>query len=281
MGDSVLVHMLAFDGKYKQADKWQSEPNVVVARPNADISVYEVQLENGTGRKRTLHRNHLLPVSSLAFPVEEHSEHPNIMYGQNDVPEESQSTISQTDQSKAAYTLMITLTPAAPAAPEKKLMETNYDSVVMNIDAHKVVDMDEGSIEVQDPFVNDGKELPVVDVALVSQVHRTTTQVASGSFMDGTVSTPMDEELTSEQTKGPHYKLRRNRQPPKWSLTGDYVMYQCQDHCQRASKTVSDSMCEPDWERKANFLESLAAKHSFVAEEQSFRQAFLNLVADA
>lgn len=68
-GDRVLVKRLAFDGKHKLADKWEDEAYVVLEQPNKDIPVYVVQRENGTGPKRKLHRNHLLPVSFLPVPT--------------------------------------------------------------------------------------------------------------------------------------------------------------------------------------------------------------------
>ncbi|VDI67417.1 Hypothetical predicted protein [Mytilus galloprovincialis] len=64
-GDRVLVRRVAFDGKHKIADKWEEDPYLVVSQPNNDIPVYVVQRENGEGKKRTLHRNLLLPIGFL------------------------------------------------------------------------------------------------------------------------------------------------------------------------------------------------------------------------
>ncbi|XP_046558879.1 uncharacterized protein LOC124267929 [Haliotis rubra] len=66
-GDRVLVKALAFDGKHKLADRWEEDPFVVLSQPNQDIPVFVVQRETGEGRKRTLHRNHLLPIGSIAI----------------------------------------------------------------------------------------------------------------------------------------------------------------------------------------------------------------------
>jgi hypothetical protein len=74
-GDRVLVKIVAFDAKHKIADKWEEEPYGIVSQPNRDIPVYVVQRENGEGRKRTLHRNLLLPIGFL--PEDENSEKPN------------------------------------------------------------------------------------------------------------------------------------------------------------------------------------------------------------
>ncbi len=67
-GDRVLVRRLAFEGKHKIADKWEDDVYVVTAQPNEEIPVYTVEKENGTDRCRTLHRNHLLPISSIPIP---------------------------------------------------------------------------------------------------------------------------------------------------------------------------------------------------------------------
>ncbi|VDI39873.1 Hypothetical predicted protein [Mytilus galloprovincialis] len=64
-GDRVLVKVVAFEGKHKIADKWEEDTYRIVRQPNKDIPVYVVQKENGEGRKRTLHRNLLLPIGHL------------------------------------------------------------------------------------------------------------------------------------------------------------------------------------------------------------------------
>ena len=61
----MLVRKLAFDGKHKLANKWEDDMYIVRDQPNPEIPVYVVQQEDGSGRKRTLHRNHLLPIGYL------------------------------------------------------------------------------------------------------------------------------------------------------------------------------------------------------------------------
>jgi hypothetical protein len=63
VGDLVLVKELAFQGPHKLSNRWGREPHVVVEQPEPDVPVYVVQPHQG-GRRRTLHRNHLLPVST-------------------------------------------------------------------------------------------------------------------------------------------------------------------------------------------------------------------------
>ena len=64
-GDRVLVKIVAFDGKHKISDRWEDDIYVVVRQPNPMIPVFIVQKESGEGKKRTLHRNLLLPIGHL------------------------------------------------------------------------------------------------------------------------------------------------------------------------------------------------------------------------
>ena len=61
VGDRVLVKKVAFDGRHKLADKWEEEIYKVVKQPNEDVPVFIVEGETDK-RKRTLHRNLLLPL---------------------------------------------------------------------------------------------------------------------------------------------------------------------------------------------------------------------------
>jgi len=61
-GDRVLVkRLLDRDGPGKLRSFWEDDVYVVARRPDPENAVYEVELENGSGRKRMLHRNLLLP----------------------------------------------------------------------------------------------------------------------------------------------------------------------------------------------------------------------------
>lgn len=63
--DRVLVKVLAHEGRHKLADRWEQYPYVVVEQPDDNIPVFVVQREDGEGAVRTLHRNNLLPISTL------------------------------------------------------------------------------------------------------------------------------------------------------------------------------------------------------------------------
>ena len=66
VGDLVLVKLVGLTGKHKLADKWESEPYKIIRKPDGGIPVYVVQHCDGSGVKRTLHRNMLFP---LALPL--------------------------------------------------------------------------------------------------------------------------------------------------------------------------------------------------------------------
>ncbi len=61
VGDLVLVKNVGLKGKTKLADKWQTEPYVVIDKPNEEIPIYKVRLERG-GKEKMWHRNMLLPL---------------------------------------------------------------------------------------------------------------------------------------------------------------------------------------------------------------------------
>ena len=65
VGDRVLIRNLGLTGKHKLADKWEQKPYIVLEQPLSDIPVFKVRREDGTGRIKTLHRNQLLPFTSL------------------------------------------------------------------------------------------------------------------------------------------------------------------------------------------------------------------------
>lgn len=60
-GDRVLLRNFGLTGKNKLADRWRSDPYVVVSQL-PDLPVYRVKLEKGRGGVKTIHRNHLLPI---------------------------------------------------------------------------------------------------------------------------------------------------------------------------------------------------------------------------
>lgn len=74
-GDRVLLRNLGLKGKHKLESRWSSVPYVIVGKlPN--LPVYRVKPEDGSGGVKTIHRDHLLPISqSMRMPVvKDHAE---------------------------------------------------------------------------------------------------------------------------------------------------------------------------------------------------------------
>ena len=65
VGDSVLIRNVGLKGTHKIADKWQDPVYRVLRQPNPEIPVFVVRRDDGEGPEKTLHRNMLLPLSSV------------------------------------------------------------------------------------------------------------------------------------------------------------------------------------------------------------------------
>ncbi len=67
VGDHVLVHILKFDSRHKLANHWESEPYVVALQLEG-LPVFHICLATDrTAPHRTLHRNHLLKLTTNLF----------------------------------------------------------------------------------------------------------------------------------------------------------------------------------------------------------------------
>ena len=61
IGVLVLVRKIAWKGKHKIQDRWESDEYQVIGQPNTGIPVHKVESVAGI-RTRVLHRNLLLPL---------------------------------------------------------------------------------------------------------------------------------------------------------------------------------------------------------------------------
>ena len=64
VGDTVPVHVTAFEGHHKIQDRWGNREYVVEKSPYPNVPVYVVCPRDGDGCSWNLHRNYLLPISS-------------------------------------------------------------------------------------------------------------------------------------------------------------------------------------------------------------------------
>ena len=80
IGDNVLVKKLSFSGKHKLEDKWEPHIYSITGKEHPNVPVYQVVKSDGSGKKRTLHRNHLMPLlqNLRETPLKDTTSHPNI-----------------------------------------------------------------------------------------------------------------------------------------------------------------------------------------------------------
>lgn len=73
IGDRVLLKNWGLKGKHKLQTRWSPIPYQVVGKmPN--LPVYQLKKENGSGRLKTIHRDHILPIGQhVKLPIPEES----------------------------------------------------------------------------------------------------------------------------------------------------------------------------------------------------------------
>ena len=100
VGDRVLVQKVGFTSKHKLANRWEDEVYEVLEQPDKSIPVFVVKGEGVSGKRRTLHRNMLLPVNFLPIQNAEESDHE----GKKDsIPDEELSLrLSESDEEETS-----------------------------------------------------------------------------------------------------------------------------------------------------------------------------------
>jgi transposase InsO family protein len=191
-GDRVLVKALAFEGKHKIADKWEKHAYIVEDQPNVDIPVYIVKPENGKGKKRTLHRKHLLPIGSLPLS--------DVTSSKQKEPEHMR-TGRQKIQNDASEE------------------ETSSDSDVQGMDfveAEQAItranmEQSSGSEELEEEIGAHHEEELQEDRPVVIDPH----EVAEPAI---------DSDASSDSDVAEPKRPVRQRRPPAWYRSGDYVV---------------------------------------------------------
>lgn len=78
-GCRVLVRNVGLKGRNKLADRWKQEVYVVVSQPDEEVPVYQVKLEVGRGKHKTLHRNLLLPIGEIPIIDPDERDDPDLV----------------------------------------------------------------------------------------------------------------------------------------------------------------------------------------------------------
>ncbi|KAK7503344.1 hypothetical protein BaRGS_00005265 [Batillaria attramentaria] len=91
VGDRVLVRKLGIRVESKISDKWEKDVYVVLSKVEV-LPVYTVQIEKGSGPKRTLHRKYLLPIGMLDSEIRIGREPPSAVSNSQDRSKQGQGT---------------------------------------------------------------------------------------------------------------------------------------------------------------------------------------------
>ncbi|XP_046564513.1 uncharacterized protein LOC124273317 [Haliotis rubra] len=280
IGDRVLVKIVAFDWKHKIADKWEKDVYVILHQPDPAIPVFVVGKERDDGKRRSLHRNLLLPIGSLPqavpgapvpIPRSRKSKTPVAPSGSS-IQEQEDLGQDQEDDSEDEICFVPVTSPEpsvsagvpADRPPESEaevvtdaaLHEDHRDEEperATDVDGDEVGDIpgDEAVSAPEDMQIEaevPGSSVPPVklskgvDAAAQEDVH---TEVET-SEPPPTRTTPEGKPRRRILPTPPLRRSQRERQKPSWQTSGKYVM---------AARTTP----KPDWISRADYLSSLIA----------------------
>ena len=248
MGDRVLVKRVAFDGKHKLADKWEEEVYTVVEKPNSDIPVYVVQTEDKQ-KKRTLHRNLLLPIGNTVLERTE--------TGDSDTEElEVAIPFIVTEQSKS-NTADTGLTVTFPAELAGQREDAEVAGVSSELQDTEVAQDDAGAAEVETEAADD-RGTPE------DEEQESEQSLASENGADSGESDEEEEDVKPRPQPAPRRSVRE-RKPPPWLASGDF-------------QVLSQELSEPNWLELMGFFMS---KLDAVSQGQFARQALEKMFSNA
>jgi len=192
VGDRVLVKIVAFDGKHKLSNKWEEDPYVILEQPNQNIPVFVVKKENGEGRKRTLHRNLLLPIG--AIPIKEWTTDDNRPLSKPiPVPRRLPKISKEIDEESDEEDSMVVIEHSQPQEEIHTPSQTGTEEA------------SPGGEETEHSSVN---ENDVVDEN------------------EGIGDDESNDDIVSQYEPSPPSRPVRAKKKPNWMTTGEYIMSQ-------------------------------------------------------
>ena len=200
VGDRVLVRKVGFTSRHKLANRWEDNVYEVLEQPNKNVPVYVVKCEE-TSRKRTLHRNMLLPVNFLPVRNNEKNEvrrnEEDELHLHLSESEEEEDDDEESDNEHG----VIVRTPLNPEAPEFTMT--------------------------RDERVESEKDAPSVEET-PSQSSEEVQQEDIQSEEDDVLSVSSEEAPPSPQLPSPavRNRPRRERRPPVRYRDENFVMPQ-------------------------------------------------------
>ena len=254
--------------------RWEDVPYIVLDKPNKDVPVYTVKREDDVGKKRTLHRNLLLPIGHL--PEQEESQ-----ITQNKVSDKVKESEANDEDDESVYivekpTAEDIGTESAPDTTQPAAMDSHSDgSNIESISHHSEESeqedietgdaLENGEINETDPVKEDAETThekePYVETEVNTTEPNTTTSNPERIRQEGPENIDShDDDQESEQRER---RSTRQRTKPTWMRSGEYVMLQ-----------------QPEWLRKAEYLRGLASSGMFPSAEEDIGKALLKIVTD-
>lgn len=309
-GDRVLVRRVAFDGKHKIADKWEEDPYLVVSQPNNDIPVYVVQRENGEGKKRTLHRNLLLPIGFLPSDEEKRKDPAPVARRKVRQPTRKEPTksesIEQIDETESDeeseqdyYVIVSEMSPQSNSDNDATSVEVDQTTGTLNAtgDGHASVEGGQGSGFGGDALpaveIDTGEPTPVVDdgngTATGHADEDDTSDMVDGSALTDTSLGPADvptEAQTEQPTPTPPPQRQRQRRilptPPRHSPDSPVTRPQRERKPPAYLKdyvtTSKQAITQPDWLRRVNWLLHQAENGIFKGQEIELSRTIMKIM---
>ncbi|XP_067657735.1 uncharacterized protein [Haliotis asinina] len=288
IGDRVLVKIVAYDGRHKLADRWESDVYVVLDQPTPSIPVFVVGKENGDGKKKTLHRNLLLPVGSLPgqeVPVQKLRKCSKASPASKTDPLMAKSKPVPKPRKQSKPSLKPQPAPVASDDGEDRdgdeelvrICEHTVDTSVFagNTADRPTEDEVERELESGDNIVVTEE---VDDIDHVSRRQNPSQEEAADADHDAHGQTqfqdhPMTAADTEEgqqaaapqrQTPAPlPRRSTRARTQPKWMSGGEFAL---------------SAVAQPEWLVRANYLSSLLAQGVFGSQQHRASDAILDLI---
>lgn len=237
VGDRVLVKNVGIRGKQKLANKFEGNIYIVKEQPNSDIPVFVVEPESGPKKRRTLHRNLLLPVNFLPMkpvPLPRRREAPPrattvvlALPTESESEETSESSVDE-DEDRRYVCLNPEVEDFVPAAGQVR------DDATSEVDTS---DAEASEVEASDVETSadsvDGSGEEAIQEEEVGRV----PEVEEDEVME-----EIEVVEVVQEPPEPVPRPRRLRRPPEWLRSGDFVgtrSQQVESALELYSKTMS------------------------------------------
>lgn len=211
-GDRVLRRNTGYTGPHKLEDTWSSEIYVVREQPDLTTPVYKVVPEGKSGPTKTLHRNMLLPVGFI-----------------NEDEDFNRPVVSSKPKAPT--------TRATKRDDPSSDSDTSDDSIVeVTLSPDLAAELDDGVPETsnqpedQDDLEDNQEEEPEVEAGGGTLVDDTPEDTSQPLSETSEVDEPEEDEEEDDKPEEdvpevqPSSRPVRNRQPPQWYRSGDYVI---------------------------------------------------------